>query len=572
MTEQPAEKNMGVLLLDALVILIALALFLRSFFLPGFITSHEYGRYFERLFEYNLAIRDGHFPVRWFPDFVLRYGYPFPNFYAPLFFYLAEMWLLLGSSYLFAVKATVVLSTLVGAGGMYALGHVLWGRRAGLLAALAFTFVPYRIADLYVRGDLSEFLAMSLLPLLFWQRVRFYETQKATNLVCSSGFHAAIICSHNITALLATGLLMIFDTIFFVRSFKHRFVRIAIAYVLAFSLSAFFWIPALFEKRYVAIERVAAPGSFFDFRKNFLNARELFIPRWGYGPSQGGVGTPMSLQLGIAPLAFWLLGAIMFALVPGLDRRKKRQFLGMSALALIFILMTTRFSKPLWEVIPLLRFAQFPWRFHVLTAPLLALLAPAAVYAAARLRPRLGLLITVAGVLLFTVLGIGYCRRGGTVPIDEAKFSREAFSTELITSALQNEYLPRWVALIPKSSRYARRLVSVENEKTILPSQERTQRVVFSVSMQAGGRFFFGQFYFPGWVCLIDGVPLRGWELTRSGMMRIFVPPGDHRIEFRFTHTPIRLVSDVLSLTALVGFIAAPPLFLIRRRAQKKNR
>ncbi|MBK9050803.1 MAG: hypothetical protein IPL78_07790 [Chloroflexi bacterium] len=123
----------------------------------------------QRLQQLETALREGHFPVRWMPDANYGYGYPFFNYYAPLSIYIAAAFRLLGFSYVNAIHLAQLSGFLVAGWGMYSLARRWWGSEwAGVLSAAAYTFAPFHMVNIYVRGDsLAEFWAMAFYPWVF---------------------------------------------------------------------------------------------------------------------------------------------------------------------------------------------------------------------------------------------------------------------------------------------------------------------------------------------------------------------------------------------------------------------
>ncbi len=65
----------------------------------------------------------------------------------------------------------------------------------------------------------------------------------------------------------------------------------------------------------------------------------------------------------------------------------------------------------------------------------------------------------------------------------------------------------------------------------------RNQQYVFEVSLDEAGWFVFGQNFLPGWVATLDGKPIVIYRANFS-LQAVVVPPGSHRIEFRFSPFP----------------------------------
>ena len=77
---------------------------------PGLITGHDTQGHFIRLVEFDRAIKDGHFPVRWSKRLNWGLGYPYFNFAYPLPYYIEEVFVLVGLDYLTSFKLIFILS------------------------------------------------------------------------------------------------------------------------------------------------------------------------------------------------------------------------------------------------------------------------------------------------------------------------------------------------------------------------------------------------------------------------------------------------------------------------------
>lgn len=74
------------------------------------------------------------------------------------------------------------------------------------------------------------------------------------------------------------------------------------------------------------------------------------------------------------------------------------------------------------------------------------------------------------------------------------------------------------------------------------------------VSMLQNGIVQFNTLYFPGWIAYIDGTKAQ-IEYKKDGVISIRVPEGVHTISVRYTETPVRWFSDILSIASLIGIL-----------------
>ncbi len=163
-----------------------------------------------RLHQLVSALSAGQFPVRWMPDADYGYGYPFFNYYAALPYYVAALLRFLGLSYVTALKLTQTGGLALGAAGMYAWARSLRSgaapeglpRAGAWLAAAAYTFAPFHLANLYVRGDsLSELWALAFYPLILWRAQRCLDRPDLRRMLSLALVTGLLVLTHNISAL-----------------------------------------------------------------------------------------------------------------------------------------------------------------------------------------------------------------------------------------------------------------------------------------------------------------------------------------------------------------------------------
>lgn len=73
----------------------------------------------------------------------------------------------------------------------------------------------------------------------------------------------------------------------------------------------------------------------------------------------------------------------------------------------------------------------------------------------------------------------------------------------------------------------------------------------FLVRSQTGGRFALVEQFFPGWQATVDGMPAR-IERWDEAFQAVWVPAGEHQVEFRFHSLGLR-AGALVSLAALLG-------------------
>ena len=278
------------------------------------------------LLEFDRAIHDGILYPRWQAEFNFGYGYPFFNIYSTGAFYIGEALHLLGLDFVSAVKGVFALSIAGAALAMYVYARRLLGSRsAALVAAVVYTYIPYHLADVYLRAALADSLCFVFFPLALLGFHNLVEEPRPRNLVLAGAALAGLIFSHYPLALLFIpflGLYLLALMIWRARS-AHRFPswrqiisRIAQpllwcigAGLYAFALSAIILLPVIFEYRFVRTDQWA--GGYYNYKDHFVYLFQFFAPTWGYGVgSVAGPNDTLPFQLGAVPVVLAILSLL----------------------------------------------------------------------------------------------------------------------------------------------------------------------------------------------------------------------------------------------------------------------
>jgi len=576
-----------------LLLALALGLFAATPFLARAGLPHQTDAelHVYRAAELGHVLQQGLLYPRWAPNLYLGYGYPIFNYYAPLTYYLGNLFALLlpAAGVVAGVKAVFVLGLALASLGAYLLGREFFDPAAGLLAAAAFTFCPYVLfIDPHARGDLAEHFAICLLPLTLTCFHRLARSPGRGTLLASAVSLAALVFSHNLLGLVASVLVLAY----WVWSVAHTgSPRSTLWGLLTFALSAaliaFFWLPALLERDAVKLQ-VVGPGH-FDFREHFLTFRELLAPSrlvdWG------ATGPRYRHNLGLPQVLLASLGGI--GLLVGHrptekgGARSSTGFFVAAATALILLMLAP--STPVWEAVPGMAYMQFPWRLLGPANLMLALFAAAGL---ARLPRRpwrypamagaMAMLLVLALPLLFPTPWSPHF--GGTAPADIIAWEKRS---QALGTTSTGDFLPVTVDIPPSPTRTLVQSyagpgpVDKVNRATVpqgahvdvlehTPTHDR-----FQVVTPKGFRLRLYTFFFPGWRAYVDGTAVDIEVGRPEGFITLHVPEGEHTVLVRFEDTwPRRLGWLVagLGLAALIAAVVLGPGGADRERPRESAR
>ncbi len=589
----------------------------------------------QRVHQLVTAVSDGHFPVRWMPDANYGYGYPFFNFYAPLSIYIAAGFRFLGFGYVQAIQLAQVAGFVVATWGMFALARRWFGDLwTAVLAAIAYTVAPFHMVNVYVRGDsLAEFWAMAFYPWVILAADGLFDVsgvrcqvsgvkgefatcnlQLATRkkMALFAVAYAALILSHNISALIFTPFLLLYLLIRWVdvvrrtrksgqpeghleekenrggaegaeeRRLVWRPVWVlALAGLLAVGLSAFFVVPALAEKDYTQLGSVTA--GYFHFSNHFLGTavnpavQSSFL--FDYNP--GGL---VAFRMGLVQAVTIGVGVVVLLLarrLGSLVRPYRVVFIlvGLALSTFMFLPLSTWF----WKHLPLLDFTQFPWRFLSVQA----FWGSLAVGAVGLLPWRRVLVPGTAVLLVIAALGNLH---PDYLPLSDADVTPERLAqyewfTGNIGTTIRYEYLPPTVQPRPFTSAWlngnGRNAVRTLNRHLVQAELLAAKTTVqnWQIETDAPDTLILPTLYWRGWQGQIDGEPVSLTPADGSGLISLEVPAGVHEIRLQLKRTPLRLVTELVSLTAVLvviglflsGFSPSPPAQNVRRPHPSKG-
>lgn len=605
-----------------LVLLILFSLFaIAPLFAPGYFWGAHDGRhsvYF--LFEFDRSIQDGIFYPRWAPDYTFGYGYPMFNIYAPGALYLSEAFHLLGFDFVTATKIVFALAIVLSGVTMFAfIKRLTASSRAGFLAGVAYIYIPYHIADVYVRAALAESVALVFLPLTLWG---FYETvvrPSRVTIVAAAFAYAAMMFSHNGVAMLFTVVLGAWVLFLMLTSHASRlavsgqpsavsfssfvlrlssFVRLGLpslaALVLGLGIVAIFFIPAVLEYQYVRTDQWL--GNYYDYTNHFAYLFQLFSPTWGFGISKPGPNDEMSFQLGVTPVILAILSLIAIVHNP---RGTRRFWLFFLAMTIIVAALMLGVSQPLWKVArPILSFAQFPWRLLTLTMVSLAALAGAIVLTdESEERARTFSLPTILLAILIVWGGFPYLNaqmilepKEGPVSI-LGLFRFQQSAGEMTGSTAWVKEIPTWspmadVYFAGKKLKSKIDYTHIDADKVwigVLPNfagfKANSEQIVYHAEEDTV--ITFNTFYYPGWRAYLTQP--KTTEIIRElkldfdpddplGRIRVHVPAGREQwLLVRFDDTPPRIIGGWISAFSIVIALGLLVSAVSRQRSAVSN-
>jgi GT2 family glycosyltransferase len=548
-------QKFGSLIPISLLILLIVPTFFKLF-QPGFFPMQDDLQAF-RVYEMDKCYTDLQIPCRWVPDAGYQYGYPQFNFYPPLPYYLGAALHRIGIQYIDSVKILFILGYILSAMTMYVLvTGVLKDRWSGFIAALAYTYIPYKAVEVYVRGALSEFWAQIFFPLILWAIYKLIKSGKLKYVLWFAVSVFFLMTTHVLMTMIFVPVAIIWAIFWLLQNKWKNLAKIIYGGLLGFGLSAFFILPVIFERQFAHTEGLLS--GYFDYRQHFVSLYKLFLSReWGYG-SSGFPNEKLNLSLGIVQ---WVIGLVIAPVVAFIGFRKNKKLsiliLGLVGVTLVSIFMIHMKSSFIWAKLPILWYMQFPWRFLALSIFLLCMLCGFVTYFSGRFKYIVGIVL----VLISFGLTISFYIPKAWLNIrDGDKFSGTSWEKQLTISIF--DYLPIYATLPPPTK--APDLPEViKGDVKFEDYKKGSDYQTGQVDVLRDATLRLPLFDFPGMTVKVDGkaTPHINDDCSGQryclGLIEFNVSSGRHLVEARLTDTPIRKIGNIFTLLSIVvvGFI-----------------
>jgi hypothetical protein len=555
-----------------------------------------------RAFEVDRSISQGVLYPRLAMDFNFTYGAPLLQYRPPLVHYMIPVLYWLGLGWIDAARLTASIVLLLAAIGMYVYARWLFhtanpeetsgsgvgfrARLPALVSATAYLFAPYLLLDIQERGALGEAAALAVLPWLFWAMHRTLSGASRLWPWLGALFTALLILAHNIIALFAIPIMVLYLCLLAWRGRGWRRLPVVLTALAAgLGLSAFYWMPALLERGYAQIESHMLdmpPEDWLSPLSEWIQLR-LTFDYWG--------SLHFKLALWQAAIAVIAVAALAISALrkrtplvrrhpdePALQTGPELRF-NMALLAGItagVMLLQLEVSRSFWTGVPLVRFVQFPWRLVGIASFCIALLAgylfaftpPRVSPDGGKRRPAEVLNWVAAAVLLAVILYAGtYTLTPQFAPAGD-ELSEDAVSVAGLSErgrslfTIFSDFLPAWVNVDPRDLVVSRAspdssLAPMAGVPNIVVTGDRPFRLELKVRSNQPFALRLHRFFFPGWQVYAAGKAVPTGPSGDAGLVTAELPSGDYTVVAQFGQTPLRKLADIITLIAWLAWIAA---------------
>jgi len=558
-------------ILPFLILTIGLMLLFRTFIKTGIPDTHDGHSHVARIANYFLALRDGHFPVSWAPNLNYKYGYPVFQYHYQTPYFIAAFFYKLGFSLENSYKLTYVLAGFIAAFAMYFWLKNWLSSLAALAGGLLYVSAPPFLLQIFVRGAFGEFYGWTILPLLLLSidKLVINLDKKSPNFIwmpISVITIALFVLSHIMLASFGLILVFMYGLLRMGKNMRKSasvMSKYIITYILGLGLSAFFWLPALAEAKFVNLAAVASGQPFLD---HIIYFQQFIYSPWQYGYSLKGPKDTLSFMLGFAQIGIAVIVPIMAFFI---FKKKKLQRLDDKAIFFLYFLLVgciaVLLMSPLgiyfWKTFAFLKQLQFPWRLLVISSLGLAVWGA---YVLDKFNNKILYLIVIS-ICLSQIWF--YAKPGKILHLSDYEYFEFPF-----TSSVNDETMPVDFDL-NKNIGYTFQAQDLKQLAKITILDWKTQSHSYLVDSSSSAMIVERLAYMPGWETKVDTnlVLVNTHHDDFPGLPVFEVPAGKHTVITELTqHTVAKKSSIVISVISLLGLTGILLLNIVNKYGRKR--
>lgn len=525
----------------------------KAYFHSGFPYTHDGENHLARFVSYKLALRQGQFPPRFAPNLLNNYGYPVFSYQYPLANILAQPLLLVKVHPELAFKILVMGFVLFGCGGIWKLSQEFQLEKKAQLVSLAvYMASPLLFSAIVYRGNIGEVMAYTLLPWVLWSVRKIAKAQYFPGIFLLTAF----ALSHNLSVLFSLPIVGAF-VLCFTPFTRQTWKRLVVAAGSVFTLTAWFWIPAVLEKQLVNIEQVDLAKGYAD---HFITLAQLFPGVLQFGFSSPGPVDSLGFSIG---LLFWIMtGSVLVITAQRVFTRsvsasEKSQLAVLSLILGSYVFAQTSLSAVFWQLVPVLQIIQFPWRLSLFLPTLVVM-----VFLKLDWQPRKAITLVIIALACAQMMVFWRLR-----PVDYFHRNYEDYAAFSGTTSTQHENTARTFTYTDTSQWQPG--PSLEGKGEVKVEYWSGSQRRYTVAAEKEVMVIEPTMNFAGWQTRIRSADNQDWipleyifDERTQGRIGFQLPAGIYQVESRFTQrTPARLVGNSLSIIGILGCM----LYLGRR-------
>jgi hypothetical protein len=492
------------------------------------------------LIKLDNSIKDGVFLPRWVSNSIMgKYGSPKPIFYSPLYFYIAESFVLVNFGFIDAMKITLFLGFLLSGLTMYLFMRSIFDDLVGFTSAIVYMYSAFSFFLSLSFNFIPQQLTFIFLPLILWALNKTYEKKSMKHFIITAVSFSLLILEHTTTALIFTPIIFIYLFCLFIlkkRDKKGLFYGVA-GILIGVGITSFFWFPALVEYGY----------TYFKYQMEFIDINQ-----------QLDISSFLNHFSIIQILIISIFSLFLFILFLKRSYKFNKNLLYLSIFSilvlLISIFMNSSLSRYLWEN-ELIKIIQNPFRFLIIGILSTSIMSGIIISKYKIKKYKFKIIFSIILIVLTILFTIPEIKDAIDTVTDKDNLitCNQYPKNNILSENSGNEFLPIWVNEEPE---FKQKFDVIEGNVSIGSFEERTQYISFSTKSDGYSKIVVNEFWYPGWTGYINQ---REVDLNRTdnGLISLNIPMGNNKIELKFENTEDRNIGDYFSLFVIVMLLIA---------------
>jgi hypothetical protein len=501
------------------------------FFFRGMPSGHDVEFHLYSWLEVLSQWKRGIVYPRWAALAHFAYGEPRFIFYPPASWTLGAAlsaifpWTIAPSIYIWLVLMAAGVS-------MFLLAGQWLDRRDATFAAVLYAVNPYHLVIVYWRSAFAELLASSLLPLLLLLLLRADEKGRRVAVYLALVLGAAWLINAPAAVMIHYSLALLMVVIAWQRRSPRVLLVGTAAVLMGAALAAFYLLPAIYEQKWVNIAEAVSAGSRPQDSFLFIHTTD----------AEHDAFNRLISWVAIAEILLTFTAAWAARSWGSRNRELWYSLMGWASACAVLMLSIT---GPLWNLLPRLRFMQFPWRWMLCLGIPFTLLI---VLGVRRWTSRVALYLAMLCVLAF---GWQHYQPPWW---DNAADLREMQDNMATGAGYEgtDEYTP--VGADPSSVDKDARRVTVDGpaHAAIRVSEWNPESKTFTADMSEPDSLALRLFNYPAWRVEVNGRQVRTSTREGTGQMLVPVEAGANRVQISFARTWDRSLGGWISVIVLI--------------------